>query len=206
MAPDTPERRLGVFGGTFDPLHVGHLIAAQDVLEVLSLDRILFVPAVRSPLKSGSPQASATVRLQMVRSATEGDSRFEVSDLEIQRGDPSYTLETLRTIRAERPATRLFLLLGVDQWTQFSKWHEPREIASLAELALVTRTGASPSNIDPELPDGSPPPFTEVSVTRIDVSATVIRGRVREGRSIRYLVPEPVRRIIAAGNLYLNGV
>lgn len=199
--------RLGVFGGTFDPLHTGHLMAAQEVIEVLSLDRVLFVPALQSPHKAHEPTASATLRLQMVRSAIEGDARFEVSDLEIRSGGgPSYTVETLRTIAVQRPGTELALILGADQWAEFGQWHEPREIASIAKLALITRTGDCPSDLDSGFTDGPPPPTTVVPVTRIDLSATLIRSRVREGLSVRYLVPESVRRIIEANNLYLNGV
>lgn len=198
--------RLGVFGGTFDPLHTGHLMVAQEVIEVLSLDRVLFVPALRSPHKAHEPTASATLRLQMVRSAIEGDARFEVSDIEIQRAGPSYTIETLRAIAVQRPGTELALILGADQWAEFGQWHEPREIASIAKLALITRTGDYPPDLDSGFADGPPPPTTVVPVTRIDLSATLIRSRVSEGLSVRYLVPESVRRIIEANNLYLNGV
>ncbi len=198
--------RLGVFGGTFDPLHTGHLMVAQEVIEVLSLDRVLFVPALRSPHKPHEPAASATLRLQMIRSAIEGDTRFEVSDLEIRRAGPSYTVETLRAIGVQRPGTQLALILGADQWAEFGQWHEPREIASIAKLALITRTGDYPSDLDSGFTDGPPLPTTVVPVTRIDLSATLIRSRVREGLSVRYLVPESVRRIIEANNLYLNEV
>lgn len=205
MASAAGAMRLGVFGGTFDPLHTGHLMAAQDVIEALSLDRVLFVPALRSPHKAHEPTASAALRLQMVRSAIEGDARFELSDLEIGRGGPSYTVETLRAIAAQRPGTRLVLILGADQWAEFGQWHEPREIASIAELALITRNGDCPSELDSGFTDGPPPPSTVIPVTRIDLSATLVRSRVRDGLSVRYLVPEPVRRIIEANNLYLIG-
>ena len=203
--PSAAAQGLGVFGGTFDPLHTGHLIAAQDVLEALSLDRVLFVPAWRSPLKSEQPQASPDARMSMVRSAIKGDSRFEVSDIEIERAGPSYTVDTLRVLASERPGVRLVLILGADQWAQFGDWHEPREIVSIAELALLTRAGDRPRDLYSSFEDGPPRLFAEVSVTRMDVSASLVRSRAREGRSIRYLVPEPVRRIIEADNLYLRG-
>jgi len=195
---------LGVFGGTFDPLHTGHLIAAQDVLEALVLDRVLFVPAWRSPLKSQESQASPASRLRMVESAIQGDPRFEVSAIEIERGGPSYTVETLRELSSERPGTRFVLILGADQWAQFGDWHQPGEITSLVELALMTRSGDRPLELDSGFEGGAPTRHTEVSVTRTDVSASLVRNRVREGRSIRYLVPEPVRRIIEGDNLYLK--
>ncbi len=205
MPPASAAKRLGVFGGTFDPIHAGHLITAQDVLEALSLDRILFVPALHSPHKRSAPQASAAARLRMIRGAIDGDPRFEVSDVEIERNGPSYTVETLRAFSARWPASQLVLILGADQWAQFDQWREPREIASRAELVLMTRNGQRPSEVDSRSLDGSTLTFTEVSVTRIDLSATVVRARVREGFSVRYLVPEPVRRIIEAERLYLNG-
>ena len=131
---------------------------------------------------------------------------IEVSDIEIQRAGPSHTVETLRAIAVQRPGTRLALILGADQWAEFGQWHEPREIASIAKLAVITRAGDCPSDLDSGFADGPPPPTAVVPVTRIDLSATLIRSRVREGLSVRYLVPESVRRIIEANNLYLNGV
>ncbi len=204
MPPAGATEKLGIFGGTFDPPHTGHLIAAQDVFEALSLDRLLFVPARRSPTKEHAPEASGDARLRMVSVAIEGDSRFRVSDIELDRGAPSYTIDTLQSLAEAYPHARLVLLIGADQWADFSRWREPGGIAALAELALMTRLGDRPSEVDSGLDEAPNFPFTEVPVTRVDVSSSLVRSRVRVGRSIRYLVPEPVRRIIEADNLYVN--
>ncbi len=196
--------RLGVFGGSFDPLHVGHLAVAQDVLEALDLDRVLFVPARRSPHKSEAPHASGEHRLRMVRDATRGDPRFEVSGMELRREEPSFTVDTLRELAKERPGARLFLILGADQWAGFGRWHQPREITRLAELVVMSREGDRPTAVDPGLENGDDGSLRarEVSVVRLDVSSTHLRRRIFEGRTVRYLVPDPVRRIIERENLY----
>jgi nicotinate-nucleotide adenylyltransferase len=198
-----PSQRLAVFGGTFDPPHVGHLAVAQDVHESLSLDAVLFVPAARPPHKEGLAITDAEVRLRMVEAAVADDPRFRVSDLELRREGPSWTVDTLRELRERDPGGELWLLLGADQWRTLGSWREPREIARLASLVLMGRDGERPARAAPELPDGPPPPHREVAVTRMDVSSTGLRARVREGRPIRYLVPEAVRRIIEAEKLYL---
>lgn len=192
---------LGVFGGTFDPIHVGHLAAAQDVLEALGLDRVLFVPALRSPHKPDDPLSPAPLRLRMVRAAVEEDPRFEASDVELRREGLSYTGDTLRELA--KGGRALSLILGADQWAAFARWREPREIARLARIVVMAREGDAPGRVDPGFEDGPPPPFVEVPVTRIDVSSTRLRERARSGRSVRYLVPEAVRRIIEAEKLYV---
>jgi nicotinate-nucleotide adenylyltransferase len=196
-------RRLGIFGGTFDPLHLGHLVAAQDVLEALSLDRVLFVPARRSPHRPEEPRASSMTRLRMVQSAIEGDQRFEVRDLELRRESPSFTVDTLRRLADEEAGSELFLIIGADQWSVFSRWREPAEIVRLAELAVMTRGGERPIEAGSEFGADGAPAFVEVPVTRVDVSATLVRERAAAGRSTRYLVPEEVRRIIETDHLYL---
>ncbi len=196
--------RVGVLGGTFDPIHQGHLAAAQDVLETLDLDRILFIPAARPPHKDGDELTPSSLRLRMVRAAVEADPRFEVSDLEVRREGPSYTVETLRALREVRQEDELFLLLGADQWRGFGSWREPREIVKMAQLVVMTREGEHPREVDPGFDDGMPaPPFHEIRVTRMDLSSTEIRARVSAGRSIRYLVPEEALRIIEASKMYL---
>ncbi len=194
--------RLGIMGGTFDPVHAGHLIVAQDVLEALDLDRILFVPAARPPHKSHEELTPAALRARMVRSAVEDDPRFQVSDLELKRAGVSYTVDTLEELRDQHPEAELHLILGADQWADFGHWHKPRRIVELAHLVLMTREGDRPSEVDAGFTDGPPPEFRELRVTRVEISSTRIRERLRTGRAIRYLVPEPVRRIIEAGKLY----
>lgn len=204
MAPDQGHPpRFGVLGGTFDPFHMGHLVVAQDVYETLALDRIFFVPAGTPPHKRDEELTSAPIRVRMVEAAVGEDARFQVLELEVRRPGPSYTVDTLTALRDEHPEAAYHLILGADQWEHFGSWHRPRRIPELAKLVLMTRNGDRPSEVDPGFEDGSPPPFREVPVTRMDISSTQIRDRRRAGRSVRYLVPEGVRRIIEARELYL---
>lgn len=194
-------RRLGLFGGTFDPPHLGHLVVAQDVVERLELDRLFFVPAGEPPHKVEDRLSPAAVRLAMVQAAAGDDPRLGVSDVEVAREGPSYTVDTLRWYRERHPGAELFFLMGADQLVRFRSWREPREIARLARLVVMAREGVDPERLDP----GIEVPFLRVPVTRVDISSTEVRRRIREGRSIRYLVPEPVRRIIEREGLYREG-
>jgi nicotinate-nucleotide adenylyltransferase len=195
---DRIPRRIGVLGGTFDPPHVGHLAVARDAAEALGLTRVLLVVAARPPHKSALPLSPAEVRLAMVEAAVRGDPLLEASDLELRRAGPSYTVDTLRQLRAAHPGARLFLLLGVDQWRALGGWKEPREIAGLATLAVMAREGQHPGDADP----GIGVSYQSVQVRRLDVSSTELRARVRVGRPIRDLVPDPVRNIIEREGLY----
>ena len=187
--------RVGVFGGTFDPPHVGHLIAAQDAIEGLPLDVVLFVPAHVPPHKQHEPVTPAALRLRMLEAALAGDARYRISDVELRRTGPSYTADTLRDLRDAGAGDELFLLLGVDQVREFSTWREPDEVLRLARLVMLTRAGIE------EAPAGDIVHET-VTVTRVDISSTLIRERVAAGRSIRYLVPEAVAEIIGEERLY----
>jgi nicotinate-nucleotide adenylyltransferase len=187
--------RLGVFGGTFDPPHLGHLVAASDACEALKLHRMLWVPSAVPPHKPATVRASARQRLDMVRAAVADDPRFAVDDLELHREGPSYTVDTLRALRARHPGASLYFVTGADNLREIAGWREPDEILRLARLVVVTRAG-----------DGHAerPAFAAevVRVTRVDVSATEIRRRVAAGETIRYLVPEAVRACIAHEGLY----
>lgn len=187
--------RLGVYGGTFDPPHLGHLVAASDACEALGLDRLLWVPSAVHPLKAGRVETPAALRLEMVRAAIAGDPRFAADDLELRRRGPSYTVDTLRELRARHPGAEIFFLTGADNLAELPRWREPDEIARLATLAVVSREGET-------LPEDSPYPAVAVRVTRVDVSSTGVRRRVAEGRTIRYLVPEAVRAVIERERLY----
>lgn len=187
--------RQGIFGGTFDPPHLGHLVVAQDAWSALGLDRVVFIPAAVPPHKRGRI-TPAELRLEMLRAATAGDERFEVSDLELRRPGPSYTVDTLRELRERDPTCALFLLLGADQFIEFHTWREAEEIARLATLVVLSRGG---------LDTGSPRiavPHRVLPVTRIDISATEIRRRVQAGEPIRYLVPRGVEEIVEREGLY----
>jgi nicotinate-nucleotide adenylyltransferase len=198
-----PSSRLGLFGGTFDPPHTGHLLVAQDVIEALKLDRLLFVPAGMPPHKEGQELTPAPLRLEMVRGAIQGDDRLEVSEVELGRDGPSYTVDTLRYYRELHPEAELFFVMGVDQAAEFEDWESPETVAELATLVAMNREGADPAEVaNTVLPSGKAVEFVGVPVTRIDLSSTDIRERVTEGRSIRYLVPEAVRRVIESHRLY----
>ena len=188
--------KIGIFGGTFDPPHNGHLIAAQDACEALQLDRLLFIPAGNPSHKRDQSISPAAIRLEMLQAAVVGDNRFEVSDVELRRPGFSYTADTLRQLKDMHPGAEFYLLLGADQVRDLPTWYQPEEVARLARIVLISRSG-----ID-AVPQVESLVFTTVRITRIDVSASDIRQRVAEGRSIRYLVPAAVETIIRERGLY----
>ena len=187
--------RVGVFGGTFDPPHVGHLIAAGDAYALLELDVVLWVPAATPPHKPVAGRTAPALRVEMVRAAVAGDDRFAVDELELRRAGPSYTVDTLLELRERWPGADLVLLLGADAVRDLPEWHAPEEIVQLAQLAMLVRGG----DTVPDMRFAAVP----VAVTRVDVSATEIRCRVRDGVPIRYLVTEGVRDVIRREHLYL---
>ncbi len=194
---------MGVFGGSFDPPHIGHLIVADALVEAFSLERVVFVPARHPPLKAVAPSAPPDVRLRMVRAAVRADARFAADAVEIERIGVSYTVETLRVLSRRQPGTPLVLGLGADQWASFGRWRGSGAIAGLAKIAVVTRGKGRPGADGAGSADVPHLPFTEVRIPRVDISSTLVRRRIRDGRSVRYLVPDGVRRIIEAEGLYL---
>jgi nicotinate-nucleotide adenylyltransferase len=190
--------RIGLLGGSFDPPHNGHLLAAGDAFDTLSLDRLVFIPTGVQPLKAGQAAATAEQRLAMVRLLVEGDARFGVDPLEIERGGLSYTVDTLTTLVARWPGAELFWLAGADVSQTFSKWREPGRIAELARIVVMQRTGVAPTDIGGALPEGT----RILETRRVDISSTEIRDRVRQGKSIRGFVPEGVGEFIAREKLY----
>lgn len=179
--------RLGVLGGTFDPPHVGHAIVARDVVEGLELDRLLVVPAPDPPHRSFV--LPARTRLALVRRLFEDCLPIEVSDLEFRREGPSYSVRTLETLRERHPGAELVLVIGADQFAVLDTWHEHERLPDLARIAVMRREGETPAP-----PDGMDPiDYIAVHVTRIDLSASRIRERLRAGKSIRFLVPESIR-------------
>jgi len=183
--------RLGVFGGTFDPVHVGHLAIARSALEAVPLDRILFVLARRSPLKDRGPFASEADRLAMLETAIADEPRFSLSRAELEREGPSYTVETLERLAGE---DELFLILGSDALADFPRWKDPERIARLATLLVADRPGAPVPAADA--------PVRMFDAPRLDISSRELRARVARGRSLRYLVPEAAWRHIEARGLY----
>ena len=180
---------IGVFGGTFDPVHVGHLAIANAALDELGLERVYFVPARRSPLKHDGPIASADHRLAMLTAAIVGEPRFRVSPAELDRTGPSFTVDTLESLRGEGD---LFLILGSDAYADFERWREPARIRELATIVLAARPGA------PNAPAG----VRMLDSPLMDISSRELRARAARGRSLRYLVPEAVLRYIEEHRLY----
>jgi nicotinate-nucleotide adenylyltransferase len=193
--------RIGVYGGTFDPPHIGHLLLASDAREALNLDRLVFVPTGAQPLKIETPAvASPQDRLEMVRLAVADDAYYQVDDAEINRKGLSYTVDTLEHLSKRYPAAKLYLLLGQDSLASFARWREPDRILELASLAVMRRNDSAGENAagETKLPAG----VLEVSARRVDVSSTEIRARLKAGKSIKGFVPESVERFIEARGLY----
>jgi nicotinate-nucleotide adenylyltransferase len=185
-------------GGTFDPIHLGHLRAAETAREGLQLDRVSFVPARTPPHRSG-PLASPLDRFAMVALATAGSPSFEASDLELRREGPSYTVDTVTALRQERPEDEVVVIVGSDTFPEMAAWKEPDRLFALCTVVVVARPsegGRGP--LAPRLRA----PAEEVEGPALAVSSTEIRQRVREGRSIRYLVPDAVADYIAKRGLY----
>jgi nicotinate-nucleotide adenylyltransferase len=220
--------KIGLFGGTFNPIHFGHLRAALEVKEGCGLDQVLLIPAAVPPHKDSGALAAAVDRLRMIELAAEGEPGLAASDIEIRRGGPSYTVDTVRHFRRELPAgTDIFLIVGLDAFLEIDTWKSFRELLTLVPVIVISRPDASHrsagserdavadfirSRISPSCTlSGDPAGFsaegvrsvTLFSVTALDVSSRRIRDLAAAGRSIRFLVPEPVRNHIKAKGLYL---
>src|SRR5215207_1980579 len=195
--------RLGIFGGTFDPPHVGHLIGAVEAVEALALDRLVFVPAGQQPLKADSPAAPPARRLAMVRLLVGDDSRFAVDPIEIDREGLSYTVETLAAFAERYPDAERFFVTGTDIVKTFDKWRDPERVLRLARLAVLERRngadagegGAGRSTLERR---GA----MFLRTRRIDVSSTEVRARVRAGKSVRGFVPDAIAAYIERAGLY----
>jgi nicotinate-nucleotide adenylyltransferase len=199
--------RLGIFGGTFDPPHVGHLLAASDAIEQLSLDRLIFVPAAVQPLKAHRSTASGVDRLAMTELTIGSDPRFGVDSVELDREGLSYTVDTLGDFSRRFPLAERFFLVGADVLATFAQWREPRTVLELATLAVLTRRSdmgsANERDRDGgELAEELAKRSTVVATRRVDISSTEIRDRVREGRSIRGFVTDGVLEYISSHGLY----
>ena len=191
--------RLALFGGSFDPPHIGHLLAAGDACDQLALDRIVFIPAATQPLKAGRTVATAEQRLAMVRLLVANDPRFEVSAFEVEQGGLSFTVNTLAHFARLQPARELFLLLGADVLESFGQWKEPGRILQLARLVLLERRRDEASSLPPDLEGAN---VMRLQTRRIDISSTEIRERVRVGKPIRGFVTDDVAALIARDGLY----
>ena len=197
--------RLGIFGGTFDPPHVGHLIGAVEAVEALALDRLVFVPAGRQPLKADSPAAPPPRRLDMVRLLVGDDRRFAVDPIEIDREGLSYTVETLAAFAERYPDAERFFVTGADIVKTVDKWREPDRVAHLARLAVLQRRDGDAG----DTPEGGAGGVALeragalfLRTRRIDVSSTEVRARVRAGKSVRGFVPDAIAAYIDRAGLY----
>ena len=182
-------RKIGIYGGTFDPIHHAHLILAREAREQLELEKIIFVPAAASPFKD-LPAAPAEPRLAMLGAALRGEAAFVLDDCELRRPPPSYTFDTVREIAGREPDAEIYYLIGEDNVTGLPRWHRFTDLQNLVRFVVLERSGTNAK-------------YSYPTVRRkIDISATELRKRVASGRSIRYFVPPAVEEIIRQGNLY----
>ncbi len=200
---------IGIFGGTFDPVHIGHLRLATEVAETLGLSRVHLVPAAIPPHR-GEPLLDPTTRLDLVARSIADEPRFVLDDREHRRAGPSYSADTLAEFAAEFAGERLVLMMGMDAFNGLPGWHEVERILDLAHIAVATRPGSQAEGVAAEwlaerrtaasgLADAPVGRIVPVAITRLDISATTLRGFIDQGRSLRYLVPEPVARHFSRG-------
>jgi len=189
--------KLGIFGGSFDPVHLGHLLVAQAAVEELGLDKLFFIPAAQSPFKPDSKPAPASARLRLLRLALAGWTNCEIDEQEIRRGGVSYTIDTLRDYAKRFPGAELFYLIGTDHVAKLNEWREPDELAKLAEFVVIPRPGAVPAHF--------PQPFRGRTLKGfpLAVSSLQIRARLKAGLPIEPLTPPAVAEAIRDGKLYV---
>lgn len=187
--------RLGILGGTFNPIHLGHLILAECAREQCALDQVVFIPTAQPPHKSSRNLLDGLVRFAMVRLAIRGHPAFRVSDCEVRRGGLSYTIRTVHALRQRHPAARLFLIVGSDMLQ--ASWYRMDELRRLCTFVVARRPtrgrGRSPRDVQ------------WLTMPAVDLSSSMIRARIRRGQSIRYLVPEAVERYLTRHHLYRRG-
>ncbi len=192
--------RIGLFGGAFNPPHVGHLVCAQEAHAQLDLDVVVWVPVGRAPHREMPHDPGPEMRFQMCEYATAADERFGLARIEIEREGPSYTADTLRELRERSPDDEIVLLLGGDQAAALPSWHEPGEVMRLATIAVAERAEVDRARVEAAI--GGEAQLTFFEMPRIDVSSTMVRERAASGRPIRYLVPDKVANFIGAQSLY----
>lgn len=208
---------IGILGGTFDPIHFGHLRPAVDVYESLSLDEVRLIPCSQPPHR-GNPLAAATTRLAMIRAAIEGHDALKADDRELLREGPSYMVDTLASLKQDFPQQNLCLILGCDAFIELESWHRWRDIIQLANIAVTHRPGCTTKQIkagseleqwvetssveNDRLRDFETGHVTFVEVTQLDISATRIREAIRQGKAVSYLLPEKVEQLINNQHIY----
>jgi nicotinate-nucleotide adenylyltransferase len=199
--------KVGIFGGSFDPVHYGHLIIAEHVLEQLKLDRIVFIPAAQSPHKKNPPVAMAKQRVEMLQLAIAGHANFEISTIELDRGGISYTVDTLEALTSQFPDASFYLIVGADSIEHFDKWKSPDRIVSLSRLVVCNRGGFGNPDYSALSKLASQEQIAEIQKNSaqcplIEISSSTIRSRVAQGRSIRFQTPRAVEKYIQTNNLY----
>ncbi len=192
--------KICIFGGTFDPPHLGHLLIAQTICEAEEFDKIIFVPALKNPLKSKEIASSIENRLKMLKIAVEGNPHFDISDNEIKRGGVSYSIDTIRYIKKEHNLKRdeLYFLIGSDILKSFYNWREPIKILEECQVIVALRPGFKPSSV----PNWILSEIQFANIPRFELSATQIRKRWKEDKTIRYMVTQPVWEFINKNSLY----
>ncbi|MEX0747879.1 MAG: nicotinate-nucleotide adenylyltransferase [Rhodothermales bacterium] len=200
-ASDSNRSRIGIFGGSFNPPHAAHLIVAEFIRDQFDLERILWIPSYNTPLKAPEDLAPMEDRFEMTRLATCDNDRFEVSDVEIRRGGFSFTVDTLRGLQEARPEIEFSLIVGMDNLREFASWREPDEILRRVPLIVYPRKGSDTF----EVPRGISGSVSIATAPLVEISGTMIRERIRQGRSIRYMVPSAVERHLRERRLYLRG-
>jgi nicotinate-nucleotide adenylyltransferase len=189
--------KLGIYGGSFDPVHLGHLLVAHAAIEELKLDRLFFVPAAQSPFKPDTKPAPAAARLQLLRLALVGKANCEIDEQEIRRGGVSYSIDTLRDYAKKFPGAELFYLIGADHVARLPEWREPAELARLAEFVVIPRPGEAPAKFPPSFHGQSLKGFP------LAISSLEIRTRLKAGLPIEPLVPPAVAEALRNNRLYL---
>ena len=194
--------RIGLFGGTFDPPHCGHIAVAADVADALDLDRVLWIPAGHPPHKLLADTAPLALRVEMTRAVISADSRFKMTGIEAERMGPSYTVETAQALKENYPGAKLFLIIGTDQFRQLHLWKNPEKLLSLVELVVMDRDGQRGRDHTPHLAGAENAHF--VPVRKIDISSTDVRIAVNDGQNVTTLIPPAVAEIIVREGLYRN--
>jgi nicotinate-nucleotide adenylyltransferase len=183
-------KKIGIFGGTFDPIHHGHLILAREAGEALGLDTVIFIPAGASPHKLDQKFTAPDIRLEMLCAAIESEPGFELDPMELRRSSPSYAVDTVEALRQREPDVKVFYLIGEDNVGRLTTWHRFAELSEMVQFVVLARSGVKTQH-----------PYRTIR-RHLDISATDIRNRVATGHSIRYLVPPAVEKIIRDRQLY----
>lgn len=193
--------KIGILGGSFNPVHIGHLLVAEDIIEKLILDKVIFIPAYDPPHKR--KLLDFTQRWQMLKLAIDKNPLFELSDIEKQRSGKSFTIDTLRELRKQYPKDKLFFIMGNDQFAELSTWKEPEKLFQLAKIIVMRRPGYELIK-HPKKVFTKDKSVTLLDVIQIEIASAEIRHRIKNNLSVRYMLPEPVFRYIIRNKLYLN--